>query len=136
MLKPSMQELLKQVGNRYLLVNITAQRARDIVEEAEEAEVRLDEKAVQIALNEIADGKVLYRPGPKTETVIVQNHAIAMAMLDVEDDEDELEAYDEGDLDGYDNDSDEEELIDEETIKEESPVEDDYGDEDIPVEDR
>lgn len=136
MLKPSMQELLKQVGNRYLLVNITAQRARDIVEEAEEAEVRLDEKAVQIALNEIADGKVLYRPGPKTETVIVQNHAIAMAMLDVEDDEDELEVYGEGDLDGYDSDSDEEELIDEETIEEGSPVEDDYGDEDIPVEDR
>lgn len=135
MLKPSMQELLKQVGNRYLLVNITAQRARDIVEEAEEAELRLEEKAVQIALNEIADGKVLYRPGPKTETVVVQNHAIAMAMLDVEDDEEELEAYDEGELDGYD-DSDEETLADEESIDEQVPEEDDYSSEDIPEEDR
>lgn len=135
MLKPSMQELLKQVGNRYLLVNITAQRARDIVEEAEEAELRLEEKAVQIALNEIADGKVLYRPGPKTETIVVQNHAIAMAMLDVEDDEEELEAYDEGELDGYD-DSDEETLADEESIDEQVPEEDDYSSEDIPEEDR
>lgn len=135
MLKPSMQELLKQVGNRYLLVNITAQRARDIVEEAEEAELRLEEKAVQIALNEIADGKVLYRPGPKTETIVVQNHAIAMAMLDVEDDEEELEAYDEGELDGYD-DSDEETLADEESIAEQVPEEDDYSSEDIPEEDR
>lgn len=135
MLKPSMQELLKQVGNRYLLVNITAQRARDIVEEAEEAELRLEEKAVQIALNEIADGKVLYRPGPKTETIVVQNHAIAMAMLDVEDDEEELEAYDEGELDGYD-DSDEDTLADEESIDEQVPEEDDYSSEDIPEEDR
>lgn len=135
MLKPSMQELLKQVGNRYLLVNITAQRARDIVEEAEEAELRLEEKAVQIALNEIADGKVLYRPGPKTETIVVQNHAIAMAMLDVEDDEEELEAYDEGEFDGYD-DSDEETLADEESIDEQVPEEDDYSSEDIPEEDR
>lgn len=135
MLKPSMQELLKQVGNRYLLVNITAQRARDIVEEAEEAELRLEEKAVQIALNEIADGKVLYRPGPKTETIVVQNHAIAMAMLDVEDDEEELEAYDKGELDGYD-DSDEDTLADEESIAEQVPEEDDYSSEDIPEEDR
>ena len=30
MLKPSMKELLSKVGNRYLLVNLAAQRARDI----------------------------------------------------------------------------------------------------------
>ena len=29
MLNPSMQELMKRVGNRYLLVNLAAQRARD-----------------------------------------------------------------------------------------------------------
>ena len=32
MLKPSMQELMKRVGNRYLLVNLAAQRARDIAD--------------------------------------------------------------------------------------------------------
>ena len=36
MLKPSMQELMKRVGNRYLLVNLAAQRARDIADRAEE----------------------------------------------------------------------------------------------------
>ena len=36
MLNPSMQELMKRVGNRYLLVNLAAQRARDIADEAEE----------------------------------------------------------------------------------------------------
>ena len=35
MLKPSMQELMKRVGNRYLLVNLAAQRARDIADQAE-----------------------------------------------------------------------------------------------------
>ena len=44
MLKPSMQELLKKVGNRYLLVNLAAQRARDISEEAGENGDILDEK--------------------------------------------------------------------------------------------
>ena len=32
MLNPSMQELMKRVGNRYLLVNLAAQRARDIAD--------------------------------------------------------------------------------------------------------
>ena len=43
MLKPSMQELMKRVGNRYLLVNLAAQRARDIADRAEETgeELRL-----------------------------------------------------------------------------------------------
>ena len=36
MLNPSMQELMKRVGNRYLLVNLAAQRARDIADESEE----------------------------------------------------------------------------------------------------
>ena len=44
MLNPSMQELMKRVGNRYLLVNLAAQRARDI------AEVR--------RLNEFDDGSL------------------------------------------------------------------------------
>ena len=44
MLNPSMQELMKKVGNRYLLVNLAAQRARDIAQEAEETEERLKEK--------------------------------------------------------------------------------------------
>ena len=95
MLKPSMQELMKRVGNRYLLVNLAAQRARDIADKAEETGEQLPDKAVKLALDEIADGEIVYRPGPRTEPVIVQNNPIAAAMVDVDDsvvmDEDETQ---------------------------------------------
>ena len=95
MLKPSMQELMKRVGNRYLLVNLAAQRARDIADQAEETGEQLPDKAIKLALDEIADGEIVYRPGPRTEPVIVQNNPIAAAMVDVDDsvvmDEDETQ---------------------------------------------
>lgn len=69
MLKPSIQELMKKVDNRYLLVNLAAQRARDLSNEMDEEGVRLDEKSVKIALDEIAEGKVEYHPGPKPQPV-------------------------------------------------------------------
>ena len=102
MLNPSMQELMKRVGNRYLLVNLAAQRARDIADEAEEKD-----KAVKLALDEIAAGKIVYRPGPRVETAIPQNNAIAAAMVDVDDtldlDEDEEHTDSEADEDKNEN---------------------------------
>lgn len=62
MLKPSMQELMKKVNNRYLLVNLTAQRARDIASEAEEDGAVLHDKPVKLALDEIAAGVISYCP--------------------------------------------------------------------------
>ena len=59
MLHPSMTELLEKVDNRYLLVNVTAKRARQIAEEAEINEVRLNEKPVKLALDDIVDGKIV-----------------------------------------------------------------------------
>ncbi len=85
MLKPSMQELMKRVGNRYLLVNLAAQRARDIADQAEENGEQLSDKAVKLALDEIANGSVVYCPGPRTTPVIAKNNAIAAAMVDVDD---------------------------------------------------
>ncbi len=123
MLKPSMQELMKRVGNRYLLVNLAAQRARDIADQAEESGEQLSDKAVKLALDEIAEGSVVYRPGPRTTPVIIpQNNAIAAAMVDVdaidldeEDEEDEdgerIEDKDEDELRPFD-DFDDEELDD------------------------
>ncbi len=58
MLYPSMHELLKKVGNRYLLVNIAAKRARDIAEDAESREVILNEKSVKLALTDILSGRI------------------------------------------------------------------------------
>jgi len=59
MLHPSMTELLEKVDNRYLLVNVAAKRARQIAEEAEINEVKLNEKPVKLALDDIVSGKIV-----------------------------------------------------------------------------
>lgn len=67
MLKPSMQDLMKKVNNRYLLVNLSAQRARDLCAEEETTGKELPDKPVKLALDEISDGEIEYREGPKPE---------------------------------------------------------------------
>ena len=119
MLKPSMQELMKRVGNRYLLVNLAAQRARDIADQAEEIGEQLPDKPVKLALDEIAAGSVVYRPGPRVEPVTVQNNAIAAAMVDVDDtldlDEGEASAEETQQDDLFDaDDAEEEDRLEEE----------------------
>ncbi len=59
MLYPSMSDLLKNVNNRYMLVNLTAKRARDIATLAEENETPLAEKPVKLALNDIMSGRIV-----------------------------------------------------------------------------
>ncbi len=139
MLKPSMQELMKRVGNRYLLVNLAAQRARDIAEEAEKNDAKLEDKAVKLALDEIASGKVIYCPGPRTEVIIPQNNAIAAAaMVDVDDsvafDDEEDEAVKEEDSFDVPEDDGVDEDIEARDIGEFDDAELDDGD--VPVEDR
>ncbi len=58
MLYPPVADLLKNVDSRYLLVNVVAQRARRIAEEAEEFQEELTEKPVTLAIQEVADGKL------------------------------------------------------------------------------
>lgn len=58
MLEPSMNKLLEQVPSRYMLVNVVAQRAREIANEAEDMGISLEEKPVTMAIHEVADGKV------------------------------------------------------------------------------
>lgn len=58
MLEPPMNKLLQQVPSRYMLVNVVAQRARQIASDAEEAGIPLDDKPVTIAIREVADGKL------------------------------------------------------------------------------
>lgn len=85
MLEPSMQQLMKKVGNRYLLVNLAAQRARDIAEQAERDGEQLPDKAVKLALDEIVAGKIVYCPGARVETAPVRiNNPIAISMVDVD----------------------------------------------------
>ena len=58
MLYPPVADLLKNVQSRYLLVNVVAQRARQIATEAEEFQEELPKKPVTIAIEEVADGKL------------------------------------------------------------------------------
>ncbi len=58
MLYPPVADLLKDVQSRYLLVNVVAQRARQIATEAEEYNEELPEKPVTLAIREVADGKL------------------------------------------------------------------------------
>ena len=58
MLYPPVADLLKDVQSRYLLVNVVAQRARQIAQEAEELEEELTDKPVTLAIREVADGKI------------------------------------------------------------------------------
>lgn len=63
LLYPPMKELLKNVPSRYLLVNIVANRARKISSESEQTGVPLTEKAVTLAVREVADGTLLAAEG-------------------------------------------------------------------------
>ncbi len=58
MLYPPVADLLKNVDSRYLLVNVVAQRARQIAMEAEEKQEELTEKPVTLAIREVAEGKI------------------------------------------------------------------------------
>ena len=58
MLYPPVADLLKNVQSRYLLVNVVAQRARQIAMEAEEFGEELTEKPVTLAIREVAESKL------------------------------------------------------------------------------
>ena len=58
MLYPPVADMLKNVDSRYLLVNVVAQRARVISEEAEAFGEELLDKPVTLAIREVADGKL------------------------------------------------------------------------------
>ena len=58
MLYPPVADLLKDIKSRYLLVNVVAQRARQIAEDAEKYNEELTEKPVTLAIWEVADGKL------------------------------------------------------------------------------
>lgn len=58
MLYPPVADMLKHVGSRYLLVNVVAQRARQIESEADALGEELTEKPVTTAIKEVAAGQL------------------------------------------------------------------------------
>ena len=63
LLYPPVAELAEKVGSRYQLVNIIAQRARQITSEYEKEGEPLDEKPVSIAISEVYAGKLTLNRG-------------------------------------------------------------------------
>ncbi|GAB6181076.1 DNA-directed RNA polymerase subunit omega [Desulfotomaculum defluvii] len=59
--RPSLDELMTRVDSRYTLVVAAAKRARFLTEEEIQSNTPLHIKPVTLALEEIADGDVLYR---------------------------------------------------------------------------
>ena len=72
MLYPAMNKLTAHVPNRYLLVNVAAKRARQIAEEAEINEVKLNEKPVKLALDDIVSGKIVNTTNVQANDVPVE----------------------------------------------------------------
>lgn len=60
MINPSVTSLLEKVENRYVLVNVTAKRARMLNEGAQPLSLASSDKNVTKAIKEINDGKVRY----------------------------------------------------------------------------
>lgn len=58
MLYPPVAQMLKHVESRYLLMNVVAQRARQIASEAEALNEELPEKPVTMAIKEVAAGEL------------------------------------------------------------------------------
>ena len=58
MLYPPVADMLKNVDSRYLLVNVVAQRARQISVDAEALQEELTEKPVTLAIREVAAGEL------------------------------------------------------------------------------
>ena len=83
MLKPSINEVLDKIDNRYYLVGTVAKRAREIIDGAEvyvSTKNRDNNKPVTIATQEVADEKITYRLltqeeiEKKAEIIIEQEH--------------------------------------------------------------
>lgn len=64
LLYPAMNDLLKNVPSRYLLVNVVAHRARTLANEADADHTTLEDKAVTLAIREVADGVLTLENAP------------------------------------------------------------------------
>ena len=83
MLKPYMNDLLKKVSNRYLLVNVTAKRARDVALECQEEGVEMVKKPVRVALEEIDAGEII----PMTADQVLEENERLRKMQESEENE-------------------------------------------------
>ena len=77
MLYPPVADLVDKVGSRYQLVNVVAQRARDISAAWEKEGEPQDDKPVSIAIDEVYAGKLTVSSAEKTAPDEVRAEAAA-----------------------------------------------------------
>ena len=82
MLYHTLDSLVEKIGNRYLLVNVTAKRAREIAQEAADQGIRLTDKPVRLAVLEIAEGKYVYDPAAEQKDEAVKDSSDAEVQED------------------------------------------------------
>jgi DNA-directed RNA polymerase subunit omega len=92
MVKPTVAELLKKADNRYELVIATSKRARQIASGDKPMTKVKEESAVTLAVNEIAEGKVVIeREGEEPKDIGISENEIAEENSSKEDAEENLE---------------------------------------------
>lgn len=74
LLYPAIKDLLNQVPSRYMLVNMVANRARKLSSEAESSGEPLEEKAVSLAIYEVANGMLRVEDAEQEQ---IRDHAQA-----------------------------------------------------------
>ncbi|MDE6923066.1 MAG: DNA-directed RNA polymerase subunit omega [Oscillospiraceae bacterium] len=79
LLYPPIKELLSQVPSRYMLVNLVASRARKLSSEAEVSGEPLEEKAVSLAIREVAAGTLTVEGAQGSEEDAVEEFAAEIA---------------------------------------------------------
>lgn len=79
LLYPPIKELLSQVPSRYMLVNLVASRARKLSSEAEVSGEPLEEKAVSLAIREVAAGTLTVEGAQESEEDAVEEFAAEIA---------------------------------------------------------
>lgn len=67
MVKPTVNELLEKIDDRYQLVVVTSKRARQLAEGAEALTNKKEDSVVTLAAQEIAEGKVHIIEDEETE---------------------------------------------------------------------
>ncbi len=77
MLKPSINEVLNKIDNRYYLVGTVAKRAREIIDGADLYiyNKEKESKPVNLATREVAEGKITYRLLTQEEVEIAELQA-------------------------------------------------------------
>ncbi len=79
LLYPPIKELLSQVPSRYMLVNLVASRARKLSSEAEVSGEPLEEKAVSLAIREVAAGTLTVEGAQGSEEEAAEEFAAEIA---------------------------------------------------------